>query len=606
MSTLVLKIQYGDDTRRISMEREPTFLELKKMTITFFKLSGFLIKYYDEDNDLITITSDSDLKEAFTVKRNPPNVLKLFVSKSENDSTPPPAATPSTTSTPTINPSVNYSTQQLPLNLKPLIDSILANPQIAQLASSSAMSAATSAIPQIHAACFGLNSNSTENNNNNNNSFNFENLNKEMENLIKNLSNQNWVENIIQTSIGNILKPEDNNKQTEEKSSSTTTTTTNTTSNNNNEEINNVEHYGITCDGCQNKVFGYRYKCTVCEDYDLCSKCEASNIHPSEHPLLKISTPIPIKCSWDSPHKPHKFSRPNHKKFASRYISDISIKDGSVLDKASQFTKVWRVRNDGEQQWPEGTTLQFLSGDRFGYSSNISVPAILPGQDHDISIDLTSPSKVGRFTGYWRLYGPDNIAFGQSIWVDIYVVEREEEKPIEEEEEEEEEVVGQQEESIYVDIAPKIPDSESESEEEQNPSVEEDDELKNETESFCFLPTFVSASSPFSIPLPLNTSILDLPIAPLEVIEQPAIEQEPVVEQKPIVEQKPVIEEPIAAPLQVQEPAKPFDQEEDIKRKCIGTLVSMGFCNTPNIVDVIKRYNFNINDIVDHLLNEQQ
>merc|ERR1712013_685232 len=49
-------------------------------------------------------------------------------------------------------------------------------------------------------------------------------------------------------------------------------------------------HPGAMCDGCQGKVFGFRYKCLVCEDFDLCKDCEFSGVHP-EHPMIRISNP---------------------------------------------------------------------------------------------------------------------------------------------------------------------------------------------------------------------------------------------------------------------------------------------------------------------------
>jgi len=49
-------------------------------------------------------------------------------------------------------------------------------------------------------------------------------------------------------------------------------------------------HPGVMCDGCQGKVFGFRYKCLVCEDFDLCKDCEFSGVHP-EHSMIRISNP---------------------------------------------------------------------------------------------------------------------------------------------------------------------------------------------------------------------------------------------------------------------------------------------------------------------------
>jgi hypothetical protein len=48
-------------------------------------------------------------------------------------------------------------------------------------------------------------------------------------------------------------------------------------------------HYNTRCDGCdQFPLVGVRYKCSVCPDYDLCSKCESKNVHPDDHPLIKL------------------------------------------------------------------------------------------------------------------------------------------------------------------------------------------------------------------------------------------------------------------------------------------------------------------------------
>jgi len=49
-------------------------------------------------------------------------------------------------------------------------------------------------------------------------------------------------------------------------------------------------HYGVNCDGCQGQVAGFRYKCLVCEDFDLCGTCER-NGHHSEHNMIRISNP---------------------------------------------------------------------------------------------------------------------------------------------------------------------------------------------------------------------------------------------------------------------------------------------------------------------------
>merc|ERR1712018_799492 len=53
----------------------------------------------------------------------------------------------------------------------------------------------------------------------------------------------------------------------------------------------NVIHHGVTCDGCDKApIVGYRYKCVVCDDYDLCGSCEKAGKHPG-HNMMRISSP---------------------------------------------------------------------------------------------------------------------------------------------------------------------------------------------------------------------------------------------------------------------------------------------------------------------------
>ena len=61
-----------------------------------------------------------------------------------------------------------------------------------------------------------------------------------------------------------------------------------------------IVHPGVICDGCNGPIIGTRYKCTICEDFDFCEKCEEKNNGDHGHPLLKIQNPdmcpVAIKC----------------------------------------------------------------------------------------------------------------------------------------------------------------------------------------------------------------------------------------------------------------------------------------------------------------------
>lgn len=65
------------------------------------------------------------------------------------------------------------------------------------------------------------------------------------------------------------------------------------------EPKSDVVHYNVYCDGsCSSEsdhpINGIRYKCSICEDFDLCEKCEnyENNVHKLDHPLIKIKLPL--------------------------------------------------------------------------------------------------------------------------------------------------------------------------------------------------------------------------------------------------------------------------------------------------------------------------
>lgn len=136
------------------------------------------------------------------------------------------------------------------------------------------------------------------------------------------------------------------------------------------------------------------------------------------------------KSSYFQNFSPHasSFMSTGAPKPMARFIKDVTLPDGSTVFPGSVVTKTWRVRNDGEAQWPEGVTLSFSSGDLLAASQNdliCQVPQLKPSEEADISVKLTIPDVTGRHVTYFRLRTKDNNIFGQRLWADVRVVESE-------------------------------------------------------------------------------------------------------------------------------------------------------------------------------------
>jgi hypothetical protein len=101
----------------------------------------------------------------------------------------------------------------------------------------------------------------------------------------------------------------------------------------------------------------------------------------------------------------------------ARFVRDVTIPDGTVMEPGQSFTKTWRVENNGVVPWGEGTQLVFARGAEMGAASPVSVGDAAPGETVDISVDMVAPMEPGEYTGRWHLRAADG-----TVMVVPYVV----------------------------------------------------------------------------------------------------------------------------------------------------------------------------------------
>eukprot|EP01102_Stenamoeba_stenopodia_P005714 TRINITY_DN1644_c0_g1_i1.p1 TRINITY_DN1644_c0_g1~~TRINITY_DN1644_c0_g1_i1.p1 ORF type:complete len:449 (+),score=123.33 TRINITY_DN1644_c0_g1_i1:517-1863(+) len=111
-------------------------------------------------------------------------------------------------------------------------------------------------------------------------------------------------------------------------------------------------------------------------------------------------------------------------KHMARFVKDVTVDDGTEFVPNTRFVKIWKFRNESNIAWPPGSELVFVGkrSDRMGSPDAVPVNVVaMPGEEVDVSICLQSPTKSGRYIGYWRLRGPDGRKFGQRVWCSIRV-----------------------------------------------------------------------------------------------------------------------------------------------------------------------------------------
>jgi hypothetical protein len=107
---------------------------------------------------------------------------------------------------------------------------------------------------------------------------------------------------------------------------------------------------------------------------------------------------------------------------------DITVPDDTHFEPGQSFSKTWRLRNDGTCTWNNSYALVWFSGDPLDarLTNNLS-ENVLPGQNIDITIDLTAPEKPGIYQSNWKLSNKAGELFGigpngdAPIWVRIIV-----------------------------------------------------------------------------------------------------------------------------------------------------------------------------------------
>ncbi|MCO5579318.1 hypothetical protein L7F22_033173 [Adiantum nelumboides] len=233
--------------------------------------------------------------------------------------------------------------------------------------------------------------------------------------------------------------------------------------------VDNLSHHGVKCDECgMHPSEGPRYKSSKIQNYDLCGSCFDSMGTSTDFEKLDYPETCPqhshgyvslfergvgfhflsvkdhllkalSRCTLASTSRPFytpdcpfsgqtvEFSSMNEdlRKFDARFIEDVTYSDGAELEPATQFTKIWRMQNNGNLPWPQGTQLAHIRGSTLSLMEVVQLElpegGLARGQEVDVCVDLGAPNIEGRFVSHWRLMLPSGQLFGHTVWVVIQV-----------------------------------------------------------------------------------------------------------------------------------------------------------------------------------------
>lgn len=146
---------------------------------------------------------------------------------------------------------------------------------------------------------------------------------------------------------------------------------------------------------------------------------------PTPPPATPTETPssaTPTLAPTTAVPQPSPTSAPVTGQDQAAYVSDVTVPDGTTYQPGQTFTKTWRIANTGSSTWTTAYKLAWVDGNQMGGPASVAVPSqVGPGQNVDISVNLTAPATAGKYTGYWKMMNASGALFDSLVYVEINV-----------------------------------------------------------------------------------------------------------------------------------------------------------------------------------------
>ncbi|KAG6830905.1 hypothetical protein H0H92_014056 [Tricholoma furcatifolium] len=112
------------------------------------------------------------------------------------------------------------------------------------------------------------------------------------------------------------------------------------------------------------------------------------------------------------------------------FVRDVTTPDGQILAAGVTFIKVWRMVNNGTQDWPANTEIVYVGGAQLANGNPLphvqpawTVGPLKIGEEKNVwTPELKAPDTPGEYISYWRMRGDNGELFGDNFWVHIEVV----------------------------------------------------------------------------------------------------------------------------------------------------------------------------------------
>lgn len=102
------------------------------------------------------------------------------------------------------------------------------------------------------------------------------------------------------------------------------------------------------------------------------------------------------------------------------YKNVETIPDGTPMTAGQNFTKTWRVQNNGDCAWAPGFKFSLIGGETIGGQTLTLTEPVPVGAITELSIEMVAPSdRTGDIRGTWQMSDANGAFFGDALTVVI-------------------------------------------------------------------------------------------------------------------------------------------------------------------------------------------
>ena len=200
-------------------------------------------------------------------------------------------------------------------------------------------------------------------------------------------------------------------------------------------------HIGINCKKCfEEPIIGYRYKCSICKNYNLCEKCKEKNEISKAHPhnFMKIGN----ECKEGEELPNFAFinnnnSNNNKDKLIKKVYSYECLNKNKLfhyINKDADVAKIEIIlKNNGKEDWPKDCTELIFDKTSKIIGDEIVLKPQKSGEQNKYNAIFKNVSKyrVGEYKSY-LLFCVNDETFGEELELTIGIIENKKKSEIDE------------------------------------------------------------------------------------------------------------------------------------------------------------------------------